>query len=100
MTKPRAPSACLDCTPPPTLTPTPRDRAGAYAAAALTDTTLRQARWLLDRLARAHLIQRAGTGRYGMHDQAAGHLRRSLALFRDVGLRSGETLVQSWTAWW
>jgi DNA-binding SARP family transcriptional activator/Flp pilus assembly protein TadD len=40
----------------------------AYAAAALTDTTLRQARWLLDRLARAHLIQPAGTGRYGMHD--------------------------------
>src|SRR5580658_9335448 len=40
----------------------------AYAAAALTDTTLRQARWLLDRLARAHLIEPAGTGRYGMHD--------------------------------
>jgi DNA-binding SARP family transcriptional activator/tetratricopeptide (TPR) repeat protein len=40
----------------------------AYAAAALTDTTLRQARWLLHRLARAHLIQPAGTGRYGMHD--------------------------------
>ncbi len=40
----------------------------AYAAAALTDTTLRQARWLLERLARAHLIESAGTGRYGMHD--------------------------------
>jgi DNA-binding SARP family transcriptional activator/Tfp pilus assembly protein PilF len=40
----------------------------AYAAAALADTTLRRARWLLDRLARAHLIQPAGTGRYGMHD--------------------------------
>ncbi len=39
-----------------------------YAAAALTDTTLRQARRLLDRLARAHLIEPAGTGRYGMHD--------------------------------
>ena len=39
-----------------------------YAVAALTDTTLRRARWLLDRLARAHLIERAGTGRYGMHD--------------------------------
>jgi DNA-binding SARP family transcriptional activator len=53
----------------------------AYAAAALTATTLRQARWLLDRLARAHLIQPAGTGRYDMHDllrayaaeQAADH---------------------------
>jgi DNA-binding SARP family transcriptional activator/tetratricopeptide (TPR) repeat protein len=40
----------------------------AYAAAAVTDTTLRQARRLLHRLARAHLIQPAGTGRYGMHD--------------------------------
>ncbi len=39
-----------------------------YAAAALTGTTLRQARWLLSALARAHLIQPAGTGRYGMHD--------------------------------
>ena len=40
----------------------------AYAAAALTGSTLRQARWLLGRLARAHLIQPAGTGRYGLHD--------------------------------
>ncbi len=40
----------------------------AYAAAALTDTTLRQARWLMHRLAGAHLIQPATTGRYGMHD--------------------------------
>ncbi len=40
----------------------------AYAVAALTDTTLRQARWLLHLLARAHLIEPAGTGRYRMHD--------------------------------
>jgi tetratricopeptide (TPR) repeat protein len=40
----------------------------AYAAAALTGTALGQARRLLDRLARAHLIQPASTGRYGMHD--------------------------------
>jgi DNA-binding SARP family transcriptional activator/tetratricopeptide (TPR) repeat protein len=40
----------------------------AYAAAALADTTLRRARAMLDRLARAHLIQPAGTGRYDMHD--------------------------------
>jgi DNA-binding SARP family transcriptional activator/tetratricopeptide (TPR) repeat protein len=40
----------------------------AYAAAALTGTTLRQARRLLDRLARAHLIQPAGPGRYDLHD--------------------------------
>jgi len=40
----------------------------AYATAALTGTTLRRARWLLHRLAGAHLIQPAGPGRYGMHD--------------------------------
>jgi DNA-binding SARP family transcriptional activator/Flp pilus assembly protein TadD len=40
----------------------------AYATAALTNTALRRARWLLHRLARAHLIQPAGPGRYGMHD--------------------------------
>src|SRR5581483_9576254 len=39
-----------------------------YDAAALTGSTLRQARCLLDRLARAHLIQPVGTGRYGLHD--------------------------------
>jgi DNA-binding SARP family transcriptional activator/Tfp pilus assembly protein PilF len=40
----------------------------AYAAAALADTTLRQARRLLDRLSRAHLIEAAGPARYRMHD--------------------------------
>ena len=40
----------------------------AYAVAALTGTTLGQARLMLHRLACAHLIQPAGTGRYGMHD--------------------------------
>jgi DNA-binding SARP family transcriptional activator/Flp pilus assembly protein TadD len=65
----------------------------AHAAAALTGAPLRQARWLLHRLARAHLIQPAGTGRYGMHDllrayaadQAAGHdseQERGMALTR------------------
>jgi len=65
----------------------------AYAAAALNSTTLGQARRLLDRLARAHLIQPAGTGRYGMHDllrayaadQAADHdseQQRTAALTR------------------
>jgi tetratricopeptide (TPR) repeat protein len=39
-----------------------------YAAAALTDTSLRRARWLLDQLSRAHLIAAAGAGRYSMHD--------------------------------
>jgi DNA-binding SARP family transcriptional activator len=39
-----------------------------YAAAALTGTSLERAVRLLDVLAQAHLIQRAGLGRYGMHD--------------------------------
>ena len=40
----------------------------AYATAALTGAALRQARWLLSRLARAHLVQPATAGRYCMHD--------------------------------
>jgi DNA-binding SARP family transcriptional activator/Tfp pilus assembly protein PilF len=39
-----------------------------YAAAALTGTTPAEAGQLLDQLARAHLIQPARPGRYGMHD--------------------------------
>jgi tetratricopeptide (TPR) repeat protein len=39
-----------------------------YAAAALTHTSVEQAQHLLDLLARAHLVQPAGAGRYGMHD--------------------------------
>jgi DNA-binding SARP family transcriptional activator/tetratricopeptide (TPR) repeat protein len=40
----------------------------AYAAAALIDADLEQARRLLAALARAHLVHSAGIGRYGMHD--------------------------------
>jgi DNA-binding SARP family transcriptional activator/tetratricopeptide (TPR) repeat protein len=39
-----------------------------YAAAALADTSLAQAGQLLVVLARAHLVQPAGPGRYQMHD--------------------------------
>jgi DNA-binding SARP family transcriptional activator/tetratricopeptide (TPR) repeat protein len=39
-----------------------------YAAAALTGATVARARQTLDALARAHLIQPAGPGRYTMHD--------------------------------
>ncbi|WP_199896444.1 AfsR/SARP family transcriptional regulator [Streptomyces niger] len=39
-----------------------------HATAALTRTTSEQAELLLDRLARAHLIQPTGTHRYAMHD--------------------------------
>jgi DNA-binding SARP family transcriptional activator/tetratricopeptide (TPR) repeat protein len=57
----------------------------AYAAAALSDTTLRQARRLLHRLARAHLIEFVGAGRYGMHD-----LLRSYAADQAADTGSGE----------
>ena len=40
----------------------------AHAVAALTGTTSDQARRTLEELARAHLLQQAGPGRYGMHD--------------------------------
>ena len=39
-----------------------------HAAAALIDTSVEQAQQLLDLLARAHLVQPASPGRYGMHD--------------------------------
>jgi len=39
-----------------------------YAAAALTHTDLEQVQHFLDLLARAHLVQPASPGRYGMHD--------------------------------
>jgi len=39
-----------------------------YAAAALTDISFEQALHVLDLLARAHLVQPASPGRYGMHD--------------------------------
>jgi DNA-binding SARP family transcriptional activator len=40
----------------------------AHATAALTGSSLGQARRSLDRLARACLVQRTGAGRYAMHD--------------------------------
>jgi DNA-binding SARP family transcriptional activator len=47
----------------------------SYAAAALTGTTVLRARGALDVLARAHLIQPAAPGRYGMHDLLRGYAR-------------------------
>jgi DNA-binding SARP family transcriptional activator/Flp pilus assembly protein TadD len=46
-----------------------------YAAAALTGAALPLARQALDVLARAHLIQPAAPGRYGMHDLLRGYAR-------------------------
>ena len=55
-----------------------------YAAAALTGSALPQADQLLDRLVRAHLIQRAGPGRYGLHDLLRVYARQ-LATATDGG---------------
>jgi DNA-binding SARP family transcriptional activator/uncharacterized protein HemY len=50
-----------------------------YAAAALTAATVPRARRALDTLARAHLIQPAAPGRYGMHDLLRGYARELAA---------------------
>jgi transcriptional regulator with XRE-family HTH domain len=50
-----------------------------YAAAALTAATLGQASQLLGALARTHLIQPAGPGRYGMHDLLRAYARELAA---------------------
>jgi hypothetical protein len=46
-----------------------------HAAAALTGTAPAQTDAMLGRLARAHLLQRAGSGRYGMHDLLRAYAR-------------------------
>jgi tetratricopeptide (TPR) repeat protein len=46
-----------------------------YAVAALTGATLEQSRRVLDVLARTHLIQQTGPGRYGMHDLLRAYAR-------------------------
>jgi tetratricopeptide (TPR) repeat protein len=51
----------------------------SIAAAALTGATVPQARRALDVLARAHLIQPAAPGRYGMHDLLRGYARELTA---------------------
>jgi len=51
-----------------------------YAATALTHTSLEQAQHLLDLLARAHLIQTTGPGRYGMHDLLRAYATRLAGL--------------------
>jgi DNA-binding SARP family transcriptional activator/tetratricopeptide (TPR) repeat protein len=55
-----------------------------YAAAALAAATVPQGRRALDVLARAHLIQPAGQGRYSMHDLLRGYARE-LATAVDAG---------------
>jgi tetratricopeptide (TPR) repeat protein/transcriptional regulator with XRE-family HTH domain len=64
-----------------------------YAAAALTGASMSQTRRALDVLARAHLIQPAGPGRYGMHDLLRAYARE-LAGSQDAGDDQGETLTR------
>jgi DNA-binding SARP family transcriptional activator/Tfp pilus assembly protein PilF len=59
-----------------------------HAIAALAGTTAEQAGYALDQLVRAHLIQRAGPDRYGLHD-----LLRSYA--RELAARDGEDEQQA-----
>jgi tetratricopeptide (TPR) repeat protein/transcriptional regulator with XRE-family HTH domain len=48
-----------------------------YAAAALADTSLVQARRLLDQLLDAHLVQEPAVGRYVFHDLVRAHARHT-----------------------
>jgi tetratricopeptide (TPR) repeat protein len=50
-----------------------------YAVAALTGATPAQAGEMLGRLAAAHLLQRTGAGRYGMHDLLRDYARELVA---------------------
>ena len=71
-TSPRgARSGCWGCTPGPTLMLTRRRLSPA--------TPVEQARRLLDTLARAHLIQPYGPGRYGLHDLLRAYARELAA---------------------
>jgi tetratricopeptide (TPR) repeat protein len=51
----------------------------AYAAAALTGAAVDDAGRLLEKLARAYLIQPAGPGRYGLHDLLRAYAREPAA---------------------
>ncbi|WP_158610881.1 AfsR/SARP family transcriptional regulator [Micromonospora endolithica] len=54
----------------------PGDTVTAPAAAALADVPVAQAEVLLDTIARAHLLERAGPGRYRWHDLVRLYARR------------------------
>jgi tetratricopeptide (TPR) repeat protein/transcriptional regulator with XRE-family HTH domain len=62
-----------------------------HAAAALAATTLSQAGQLLAALSRAHMIQRAGGGRYGMHDLMRAYAADLAARDRDTSDREALT---------
>jgi tetratricopeptide (TPR) repeat protein/transcriptional regulator with XRE-family HTH domain len=73
----------------------------SYAVAALTGSTPQRAQRRMDELARAHLVQRVGPNRYGMHDllraygrerasaeDEEGHRRAALTCLFDYCLRT------------
>jgi tetratricopeptide (TPR) repeat protein len=64
-----------------------------YAAAALTGTTVAQARRSLDVLVRAHLLSPAAPGRYGLHDLLRSYARE-LAGTLDTGQEQRAALTR------
>ncbi|WP_406127271.1 AfsR/SARP family transcriptional regulator [Streptomyces sp. NBC_00989] len=65
------------------LGPHPGPDLDAHAAAALTGSTVADARHALEILARAHLVQRVDVARYGMHDLLRAYAVR-LAVAQDA----------------
>ncbi len=67
---------------------------GCFAAAALSGTGAEEASRLLVMLARAHLIQPAGSQRFGMHDLLRAYAARLASIHdRDDARRSARTLL-------
>jgi tetratricopeptide (TPR) repeat protein len=58
-----------------------------YAAAAVAGVTLEQARYAVDLLVRAHMIQPAGADRYGLHDLLRAYARELSATEDAAGER-------------
>jgi tetratricopeptide (TPR) repeat protein len=70
----------------------PGEDLDGHAAAALTGTSIAQARRVLGRLHRASLLQETGPGRYGMHDLLRAYAREQAAA-RDTDGRSRQALT-------
>jgi DNA-binding SARP family transcriptional activator/Tfp pilus assembly protein PilF len=64
-----------------------------YAVAALTGATVAQARRVLDALARVHLVQPVGPGRYGQHDLLRSYARE-LTTAHDTGREQHAALTR------
>jgi len=63
----------------------------AWAVAALAGASLDRARRMLDTLARAHLIQPVGAGRYSLHDLLRGYARELAAADGEAEQRTALT---------